>query len=122
MNWIVERNAIRDEARQLLDRLGEDADGVAAALATERVRGKPHSLRGCAVALYVGAIVAADPRVHSVSVWTTPACTSGQRQGRAGAGRSGCDFRQPCATSSWRSTLADSPARRRRPRPDRLKD
>jgi len=68
MNWIAERTAIREQARQLLRGLGEDADRVASALGTEGVRGKPHNPRGCAVAVYVGAVVAADPRVYSVSV------------------------------------------------------
>jgi hypothetical protein len=71
MNWIAERRALRAQTRQLLTSLGDDADQVAASLAAEGVRGTAHSAQGCAIAVYMSAVVAADHRVGSVIVTGT---------------------------------------------------
>jgi hypothetical protein len=68
MNGIAERKVIRHQTRHLLRELGVDADGVAAALAAEGVRGRPHNVGGCAMAVYVGAVLGSDRRVHSITV------------------------------------------------------
>lgn len=71
MKRIAERRALRAQTRQLLTALGDDADTVATSLATEGVRGQARSGEGCAIALYMTAIVGADHRVSSVIVTST---------------------------------------------------
>jgi hypothetical protein len=71
MGWIAERRALRTQTRQLLTALGDDADQVAGSLAAEGVRGRAHSPQGCAIAVYLTAVVAADKRVKSVIVTST---------------------------------------------------
>jgi hypothetical protein len=71
MKWDTESRVIREQTRELLGGLGHDAEEVAASLAAEGVRGKPRSAQGCAIAVYVGAVVAADNRVRSITVEDT---------------------------------------------------
>jgi hypothetical protein len=71
MKWNAESRVIREQTRELLGGLGHDAEEVAASLAAEGVRGKPRSAQGCAIAVYVGAVVAADKRVRSITVEDT---------------------------------------------------
>jgi hypothetical protein len=68
MRWTEERRAIRKEGRQLLGALGDDAGQVAASLTAVGVRGKPASTEGCAIAVYLAAVVGADPGVSSIKV------------------------------------------------------
>jgi hypothetical protein len=68
MIGIAERRGLRAQTRQLLSALGDDADAVAASLAAEGVRGHAGSGRGCAIAVYLAAVVGADQRVRSVTV------------------------------------------------------
>ncbi len=71
MGSIAERRALRGQTRQLLTALGDNADQVASSLAAEGVHGRAHSPQGCAVAVYLQAVVAADRRVRSVIVTST---------------------------------------------------
>jgi hypothetical protein len=71
MKWIAERRVLRAQTLQLLTALGDDADEVATTLESEGVRGKAHSSQGCAIAVYMTAIVGADHRVGSVIVTST---------------------------------------------------
>jgi hypothetical protein len=71
MKWNAESRVIREQTRELLGGLGHDANEVAASLAAEGVRGKPRSAQGCAIAVYVGAVVTADKRVRSITVEDT---------------------------------------------------
>jgi hypothetical protein len=71
MKRIAERRALRAQTRQLLTALGDDPDTVATSLATEGVRGHARSGQGCAIALYMTAVVGADQRVSSVIVTGT---------------------------------------------------
>jgi hypothetical protein len=50
--------------------LGDSEDQVAQRLEAAGVRGRPGSGRGCAIAVYLSAVVAADRRVESVLVST----------------------------------------------------
>ena len=68
MTWMSESRAIRQQTRQLLRGLGDNAEEVANSLAAEGVHGKPRSPQGCALAVYVTAVVGADTRVSSVVV------------------------------------------------------
>jgi hypothetical protein len=71
MKWNAESRVIREQTRELLGGLGHDAEEVATSLAAQGVRGKPRSAQGCAIAVYVGAVVAADNRVRSITVEDT---------------------------------------------------
>jgi hypothetical protein len=71
MKRIAERRALRAQTSQLLTALGDDADTVATSLATVGVRGQARSGDGCAIALYMTAVVGADHRVSSVIVTST---------------------------------------------------
>ena len=59
---------IRKRAGALLDGLGRDPGEVAASLREVGVQGVPRSNSSCAVALYAGALLEADPRIRSVAV------------------------------------------------------
>jgi hypothetical protein len=63
-----ERAALRAQTSQLLRNLGPTADAVAGELETAGVKGVPGSGTGCAVARYVNAIIASDPRLGSINV------------------------------------------------------
>jgi len=59
---------IKKRAGALLDGLGRDPDEVAASLREVGVQGVPRSNSSCAVALFAGALLEADPRIRSVAV------------------------------------------------------
>jgi hypothetical protein len=52
----------------LLSDLGNDPDEIADSLHQAGVKGVPQSNQNCAVALYLSALMGADPRVRSVGV------------------------------------------------------
>ena len=108
-----ERGALRSETGQLLKDLGSTADTVAGNLETAGVKGVPGSGTGCAVARYLNAVMASDPRLGPISVnneavtifgrhwWTPPVVVP---------------VPPPCAGSSSASTVRNSapwPSRRR---------
>ncbi len=68
MKWTAERRAIRDDSRRLLAGLGGDAGQVAASLESEGVQGQPRNTQGCAIAVYLAAVVGADHRVRAIGV------------------------------------------------------
>jgi hypothetical protein len=53
----------------LLNGLGRDPAAVAGSLAAAGVQGEPADARQCALAMYLRAVMAADPRVTSVRVF-----------------------------------------------------
>lgn len=59
---------LKKQASALLAELGHDPDEVAQSLHEAGVQGVPKSNRGCAVALYLGAVMGSDPCVRSVAV------------------------------------------------------
>lgn len=59
---------LKKQASALLAELGHDPDEVAESLHGFGVQGVPKSNRGCAVALYLGALMGPDPCVRSVAV------------------------------------------------------
>ena len=63
-----ERAALRAETTQLLQDLGGTADAVAARLESAGVKGVPGSGTGCAVARYINAVMASDPRLGPITV------------------------------------------------------
>lgn len=68
MHHISERATVRRQTDELLTALGDTPAQVAKSLADAGVRGVPSNSRGCAVAVYLGAVVAADDRVRGVKV------------------------------------------------------
>jgi hypothetical protein len=65
---VHERKAIRRHAADLLDELGASSTEVASSLGRFEVRGRPRDAQGCAVAVYLRAVLGADPRVRSLKV------------------------------------------------------
>jgi hypothetical protein len=63
-----ERRTLRAEVAQELRSLGDSKDEVAERLEAAGVRGMPGSVRDCALAVYLSAVVAADARVGAVLV------------------------------------------------------
>jgi hypothetical protein len=63
-----ERAALRSQTSELLKDLGSSADTVAGNLETAGVKGVPGSGTGCAVARYLNAVMASDPRLGPISV------------------------------------------------------
>lgn len=63
-----ERATVRRQTDELLSALGDTPEQVASSLADAGVRGVPSNSRNCAVAVYLGAVVAADDRVRGVKV------------------------------------------------------
>jgi hypothetical protein len=63
-----ERAALRSQTGELLKDLGSSADTVAGNLETAGVKGVPGSGTGCAVARYLNAVMASDPRLGPISV------------------------------------------------------
>jgi hypothetical protein len=59
---------IKRTTRGLLAQLGESPDEVARTLLASGVHGVPRDNRSCAVALYLSALMGADPRIRSVTV------------------------------------------------------
>ena len=68
MKRMSERTSVRRQAHALLDSLGSTPADVAGSLAGLGVRGVPANSRTCAVAVYLDAVVTADPRVRGVKV------------------------------------------------------
>lgn len=66
-----ERKELREQTGHLLQALGDNADQVAASLRAHGVSGAPRSPQGCAIAVYVSAVVGADRRVNAVAVHNT---------------------------------------------------
>ncbi len=63
-----ERAPLRAETTRVLQDLGMTAGAVAAELESAGVKGTPGSGTGCAVARYLHAIMASDPRVGPITV------------------------------------------------------
>jgi hypothetical protein len=63
-----EYRQLKRQVGDLLVGLGTTADEVASSLDASGVRGTPRSNRTCPVALYLSAVMGADPRVRSVTV------------------------------------------------------
>ncbi|MDA8070550.1 MAG: hypothetical protein M0Z82_02885 [Actinomycetota bacterium] len=68
VHHVSERATVRRQTDELLTALGDTPAQVAASLAGAGVRGVPSNSRDCAVAVYLGAVVAADDRVRGVKV------------------------------------------------------
>jgi hypothetical protein len=83
-----ERTALKSETTRLLQGLGPTAEAVAGQLEGTGVKGVPGSGTGCAVARYLNAVMASDPRFGPISVsneavtilgrhwWTPPVVVS----------------------------------------------
>ena len=63
-----ERVALRAQTTELLNNLGPNAEAVAGRLESAGVKGVPGSGTGCAVARYVNAVMASDPRIGPINV------------------------------------------------------
>jgi hypothetical protein len=63
-----ERAALRSQTTELLHKLGSNAEAVAGQLESAGVKGVPGSGTGCAVARYVNAVMASDPRIGPINV------------------------------------------------------
>ncbi len=63
-----EYRQLKRQVGDLLVGLGATADEVASSLEAAGVRGTPRSNRTCPIALYLSAVMGADPRVRSVTV------------------------------------------------------
>jgi hypothetical protein len=63
-----ERAALRAQTTELLNNLGPNAEAVAGRLESAGVKGVPGSGTGCAVARYVNAVMASDPRIGPINV------------------------------------------------------
>ena len=63
-----EYRQLKRQVGDLLVGLGTTADEVASTLDAAGVRGTPRSNRSCPIALYLSAVMCADPRVRSVTV------------------------------------------------------
>jgi hypothetical protein len=63
-----ERAALRAETTTLLNDLGGSAEAVATRLESTGVKGVPGSGTGCAIARYVNAVMASDPRLGPITV------------------------------------------------------
>ena len=62
------RRELRGQVALMLTSLGDGKDEIARQLHAVGVRGTPGSVRECALAVYLSAVVAADPRVQTVLV------------------------------------------------------
>ena len=62
------RRALRAQAAHMLCSLGDSGEAIAQQLETAGVRGSPGKAWDCALAVYLSAVVAADPRVRAVYV------------------------------------------------------
>src|SRR5262249_58672431 len=63
-----ERAALRAQTTVLLSNLGSNAEAVASQLEAAGVKGVPGSGTGCAIARYVNAVMASDPRLGPINV------------------------------------------------------
>jgi hypothetical protein len=62
------RSELRGQVRDLLGSLGEDTSLVAKHLEEAGVRGTPRDSSGCAIAVYLSAVIGADPAVRNLKV------------------------------------------------------
>ncbi len=62
------RRRLRSNVRQMLGGLGDDAAAVAHHLEDAGVRGTPRDVRDCAIAVYLRAVIGADPDVRALDV------------------------------------------------------
>ena len=62
------KRELRRQIRGLLSDLGAGQTEMAGALRSLGIRAVPKDTRDCAVAAYLGAVVAADPRIKSLAV------------------------------------------------------
>lgn len=63
-----EREKIGDQAERLLSGLGKEPGQVAGSLVSAGVKGVPFNYFDCAIAVYLGAVIGADPRVERLTV------------------------------------------------------
>jgi hypothetical protein len=63
-----ERAALKAQTTQLLKDLGSTSEVVAGKLEAAGVKGVPGSGTGCAIARYVNAVMASDPRLGPINV------------------------------------------------------
>ncbi len=70
------RAAIRRQTLDLLSDLGGDVETIVEHLDTAGVRGTPTNAEHCVVAVYLRAVMTADPRVRTVSVGNTSVMVS----------------------------------------------
>ena len=63
-----ERAALKTQTTQLLKDLGSTSEAVAGQLEAAGVKGVPGSGTGCAIARYVNAVMASDPRLGPINV------------------------------------------------------
>ena len=62
------RSQLREQLDALLNNLGSTDDDIALTLSFAGVKGVPGSSRGSAMARYLNAVVAFDPRIASISI------------------------------------------------------
>ena len=113
-----ERAALRVQTTELLTNLGSNAEAVASQLESAGVKGVPGSGTGCAVARYVNAVMASDPRIGPINVndkavtifgrhwWTRP---SSCRYRRLSAASSSASIATNFAIWPWRPAPAGTP-------------
>ncbi|MBO0714564.1 MAG: hypothetical protein J2P59_07390 [Acidimicrobiales bacterium] len=77
-----EHKAIRRQTAGLLAGLGGTSTDVATSLAGYQVRGRPRDANGCAVAVYLQAVLGGDPRIKAVRVSETSVRITLLRRGR----------------------------------------
>ena len=68
MQFSRSRRRLRSNVRQMLGGLGDDAAAVARHLGEAGVQGTPRDVRDCAIAVYLRAVIGADPDVRSLDV------------------------------------------------------
>lgn len=74
------RRQLRYQTNEVLDSLGSDPVEVARRLREVGVRGTPGNSRECAIAVYLSAVVAADPGVRSLKVRAESVILSPERK------------------------------------------
>lgn len=79
---VREQRAIRRQTAGLLAALGGTGTDVATSLAGYQVRGRPRDANGCAVAVYLQAVLGADPRIRAIKVSETSVRITLFRRGR----------------------------------------
>lgn len=79
---VREQKAIRRQTAGLLAALGSSGTDVATSLAGYQVRGRPRDANGCAVAVYLQAVIGADPRIKAIRVSETSVRITLLRRGR----------------------------------------
>jgi hypothetical protein len=71
MQRLLQRRRIRKQAKRLLVSIGQTSEQVARSLAAAGVRGVPSNAFECALAVYLGSILPADPGIEEIAVGTT---------------------------------------------------